>query len=71
MNYRDEPLEIKEIFENDEFVAFKVKYDWFGDVMIQTNVGIKNEVGDIIRSETVKSEVEPCARPLLYIFYKR
>lgn len=49
-------VEVKDVFENDELVVTKAMYDEDGFKVLNTDIGIKDQSGDIVRIVTVDSK---------------
>ena len=49
--------EVNDIFENDELVVMKVTFEVSGQKIVNTDIGIKDSTGDIIRIVTVSSRI--------------
>ncbi len=57
-DFKDEELTgVEDIFENDELVLMKATFIRNSETVIETAVGIKDTVGDIVRIITVNKKV--------------
>ena len=52
-----EPLNVEELYENDEIILTKSLFENDGIRIINIDVGIKNKAGDIIRFVTVDAKI--------------
>lgn len=49
-------IEVKDVFENDELVITKAAYEEDGFKVLNTDIGMKNPSGDIVRIITIDSK---------------
>ena len=49
-------LEVNNVFDNEELVLMKSTFDYGEFKVIQTDVGIKDDTGDIVKIITVDSK---------------
>lgn len=52
-----ELINVEELYENDELILMKSTFDYGEFKVIQTDVGIKDNTGDIVKIITVDSKI--------------
>lgn len=53
----EELISVEELYENDELILMKSIFDYGEFKVIQTDVGIKDDTGDIVKIVTVDSRI--------------
>lgn len=52
-----ELISVEELYENDELILMKSTFDYGDFKVIQTDVGNKDDAGDIVKIVTVDSKI--------------
>lgn len=53
----EELISVEELYDNDELVLMKSTFDYSYFKVVQTDIGIKDDTGDIVKIITVDSKI--------------